>query len=81
MAEPKGKAEAKFPIGYTVDEIEPWTMLNARGNPIPGFRVSFSFGPGVSDFVLISEKQYNAESVKLAIEERITTHAGVLTLG
>jgi len=73
--------EGAFPVKYTVLQIEPWTMLDARGNPIPGFKVTFTFEGGVTDSVDIPAKTYQPATVKAAIEDRITLHMGVLILG
>ena len=74
-------ASPSFPIKYQVLQIEPWTMLDPRGNPIPGYRVTFTFEGGTVDFVDVSQKTYAPESVRAAIEDKITKHVGVLTLG
>lgn len=80
MAKDTATKSDAFPIQYAVDMIEPWTMLNKRGNPTPAFRVTFTFEGGVTDFVDVPENMYSPESTKIAIEERITKHIGVLTL-
>jgi hypothetical protein len=78
--EEKTGGEKPFPIRYEVVMIEPWTFLNERGNPVAGFRVTFTYEGGFTDWVDIPEKTYNAVSVKQAIEARITKHIEVLTL-
>jgi len=80
MAKETAAPAVAFPIKYVVENIEPWTMLDKRGNPTPAFRVTFTFEGGISDFVDIPEKVYQPEAVKSAIEDRITLHLGVLTL-
>jgi len=73
-------SSSTFPVKYVVENVEPWTKLDKRGNPTPAFRVTFTFEGGISDFVDVAEKVYGAESVKAAIEDRITKHLSVLTL-
>jgi hypothetical protein len=70
-----------FPIAYQIVQVETWTILDARGNPKPGYKVTFTFEGGFTDTIDIAEKDYYAENVKVAIEARITRHAGVLALG
>jgi len=80
MAKATSESATPFPVKYVVENVEPWTMLDKRGNPTPAFRVTYTFEGGISDFVDIPEKVYGAESVKTAIEDRITLHISVLTL-
>jgi hypothetical protein len=70
-----------FPIAYTVINVEPWTFLDARNNPVNGYKVTYTYGEGYTDWVDVPEKVYNAATVKRMIEERITKHAEVFTLG
>jgi len=71
----------KFPIAYEVTNVEPWTFLDDRGNPVPGYKVTFVYEGGFVDWVDIAAKVYGAETVKVAIERKITEHVKVLTLG
>jgi hypothetical protein len=74
-------SEKKFPVSYRVLNVEPWTFLDPRGNPTAGFRVTFTFGEGIVDWVDVPEKLYNAQYVQGVIEERITKHAEIFNLG
>jgi len=82
---PKNEAvavsEKKFPIGYEVTNVEPWTFLDERGNPVAGYKVTFVYEGGYADWVDVPAKVYSAASVKAAIERKITEHVKVLTLG
>lgn len=73
--------QASFPIAYRILNVEPWTFLDVRGNPTPGFRITYTFEGGFVDFVDVAERSYGPEAVKAAIEERIAKHIGVLALG
>ena len=70
-----------FPIAYEVINVEPWTFLDARGNPVAGYKVTFTYEGGFVDWIDIPEKTYNAANVKAAIQNKISKHIEVLTLG
>jgi len=80
MAKNSDSEPTVFPVQYTIDNIEPWTMLDKLGNPAAGYRVTFSFAPGITTYVEVARSQYNKDSVQAAIEAEIMRHMGVLSL-
>lgn len=70
-----------FPVKYTILQVEPWTLLDARGNPVAGYKVTFTFEAGITDTVDVPKAQYNAAAVSAMIEAAIVKHAEVLSLG
>lgn len=54
---------------WTIELVEPWTFLNARGNPVEGYRVTFRTVWGDVSYVDISRQEFEAEQVG----ERIAT--------
>ena len=80
VANPESTGSA-FPIKYEIVQVERWTVVDARGNPAPGYKITYTFEGGFPDTLDVRESDYNPESVKARIEAAITKHVGVLSLG
>ena len=65
-------------MAYTIVMVERTTFLDARSNPVDGYRVTYTTDEGLTDWVEMPRATYNAASVKTAIEAQIKTTAEVL---
>lgn len=68
-------------LKFKIMSRERWTFLNARGNPVDGYRITFMMEDGTIDYVDVPEKQYNPDTVADMIAEKIARHEAVLGLG
>ena len=60
---------------------EPWTHLNARGNPVEGRRLTFQLADGTIVVVDVSHTDYTSKDVILAkLGEKIEAHKALLAL-
>lgn len=66
---------------YTLQLNEPWTFLNARGNPVEGRRLTFELGDGTVVIVDVSSSDYlKPEIVKARLEKQIAAHGAIQAL-
>lgn len=57
---------------YKLALDEPWTFLNARGNPVEGRRLTFELGDGTIVIVDVSHSDYlNKEAVLSKLNEKL----------
>jgi hypothetical protein len=63
---------------YTIGKVERTSFLDSRGRAVDGYRVWYTLENGIVDYVEIEKSQYNAESVKAAIEADKAEHEAVL---
>jgi len=63
---------------YEVTLIETWTFLNARANPVEGYRVSFTTAEGIEGYVTIERNKMSKEAVAEAIEAETEKLSGIL---
>lgn len=64
---------------YTIIQTERTTFLDARSNPVDGYRVTFRMADGAIDWVDVPKGQYDKGTVALAIEATILRHVDVLS--
>lgn len=65
---------------YQVVMRERQLFLDARNNPVNGYRVTFEMADGSVDWVDVSENMYlDPEFVKAKIEEKIEAHDKIAT--
>ncbi|MBU2060027.1 MAG: hypothetical protein KKB38_20120 [Gammaproteobacteria bacterium] len=68
-------------MGYELVMDEPWTFLNARGNPVEGRRLTFQLADGTVVPVDVSKVDYrNPAVVKEKLEIEIEAHEGLKNL-
>lgn len=65
-------------IKYEILQKERWTFLDARHNPVEGYRVTFRLDDGTTDWVDIRKDDYNAKSVKKAIQAAAKIHLAIV---
>lgn len=66
---------------YTLVLDEPWTFLDARGNPVEGRRLTFRLSDGVIMTVNVSHDNYgNLELIVAKLNEKIEAHAALVAL-
>lgn len=65
---------------YEVTMVEEWTFLNARGNPVEGYRVSFTTTEGIEGYVTVARSKMSKEAVAEAISAEMEKLEGVLGL-
>ena len=59
---------------------EPWVLLNARGNPADGRRLTFELEDETKVIVDVTRADYrNPEKVKAALIREIEAHESLLT--
>jgi len=80
MSEAQAKKNSKFPVLYTVDNVEPWTVLDKLSNPQQGYRITFTFEPGFTSYVEVTRVNYNPDFVRAAIETEIMRNVQILSL-
>jgi len=66
---------------YRIVLRERFTFLNALGNPVQGYRVTFEMADGTVDYVNIPEGDYDPDHVRAAITDKIERHQAVAGLG
>jgi hypothetical protein len=66
---------------YQILQVERWTFLDARSNPVNGYRVTFRMEDGTIDFVDIREHELDPKIVGPMIEEKIIRHQAIRELG
>lgn len=66
---------------YTFELSEPWTFLNARGNPVEGRRITFRYADGTVFTVDVSKADaLKPEIVKEKLEKQIEAHEALKAL-
>lgn len=66
---------------YKLELDEPWTFLNARGNPIQGRRLTFELGDGTVVTIDVSMAEYRKpDVVKAKLQEQIEAHEALQAL-
>lgn len=65
---------------YIVKLVENWTFLNARGNPVAGYRISFETPEGYEGYVEIPRAQLGSEAADEAIKVEIAKLRAVYEL-
>lgn len=56
--------------GYEITLVEEWTFLNPRGNPVEGYRVSFTSAEGYESYVHVERDKMKPEQTdKLILAE------------
>lgn len=68
-------------VAFTITRQEHLQEYDAAGNPVESWKVSFSTPSGVSSFVTVPMDDYNADTVKQLITERVHTIESVQSLG
>lgn len=60
---------------------EPWTFLNARGNPVPGRRLTFQLGDDTIITLDVSKSEYrNIDAIKIKLDKEIKAHEALKAL-
>lgn len=66
---------------YTLELNEPWTFLNARGNPVEGRRLTFRYTDGTMFTVDVSKADaLKPELIKAKLQEQIEAHEALKSL-
>ncbi len=65
-------------MAYTIEMVERTTFLDARSNPVDGYRVTYRSDDGWVDWVEIPKATYGPASVKAAITAQIKNMTEVL---
>lgn len=60
--------------------LERVTFLNARLNPVDGYRVTFTMEDGTVDWIDLPVGQYNKANVDKAIAEKVSKHDAVTAI-
>jgi len=62
---------------YKIGKVQRTSFLDMTGHATDGYRVYYTMLDGTVDYVEIEKDQYNADAVKLAIEEEMLEHIAV----
>lgn len=62
---------------FTIIQRERTTFLDARHNPVDGYRVTFELADGTIDWVDVPKSMYNKKNVDKAIAKAVERHADV----
>jgi len=66
---------------YKLELSEPWTVLNARGNPAPGRRLTYRYKDNTIFIVDVTEADaLQPDVVKARLEEQIKAHEALKAL-
>jgi len=66
---------------YTLELNEPWTFLNARGNPVEGRRLTFRYIDGTMFTIDVNKADaLRPELIKARLEEQIKAHEALKAL-
>jgi hypothetical protein len=66
---------------YTLELNEPWTFLNARGNPVEGRRLTFRYVDGTVFTVDVSKGDaLKPDVIRQKLEEQIEAHEALKQL-
>jgi len=63
---------------YTIIKAQRWTFLDELGNPVDGYRVSFTMPNGMVDYVYVPEREYSKDAIIALIKEKVAKHKEVL---
>lgn len=68
-------------MDYTLELNEPWTFLNARGNPVKGRRLTFKLGDGAVIELDVTKSEYhNPDTVKAKLLKEIAAYESIKAL-
>ena len=65
-------------MSYNIVMIERTTFLDARSNPVDGYRVTYTTESNVTDWIELPRGAYNPAAVKSAIEAQVKLTEAVL---
>jgi len=66
---------------YTVDSVNKRSVLTPAGQFKNIYEVAFTTDSGVRDTLEVEEKDYTPEKLELTLDEIVSTHEAVMTIG